>query len=428
MRTRRILVRLTALSLFSLGGLGVPELTLAEPLTLESAWRLAEQNSPEIKRAIAARESAHGETQDARALLYNNPELNLEGRQRRLFQIEQTDAVRRDWAVGIAQTFEIAGQQSYRREAADVALAALEQEIDQTRRRVRAEVESRFVHVLALQSRIDTERRTLELIEHNTQLANKRVELGEDSQLDGNLAVVDTERARNQLALLQEQLTRARADLAIQLQLPAPELPAVIGELMPRTANDTLDGLLAAVAARPDIRSLELREQSARSRLDQERAARYPDITVNLMRSREEGIEGRDTVTTLGFSLPLPVFRQNAAGIGRAAMELTQFQIDKMTTARDARTSVVAAWQRRESLRERVKRLVEVVYPKMEENFSLSRRAFQDGEIGLPQLLLVQRQTLDAQRDLVEAQLELRLTQIELEYAAGESTEQPNVQ
>jgi cobalt-zinc-cadmium efflux system outer membrane protein len=44
---------------------------------------------------------------------------------------------------------------------------------------------------------------------------------------------------------------------------------------------------------------------------------------------------------------------------------------------------------------------------------------FQNGEIGLPQLLIVQRQTIDAQRDVVEAERDLRLTQIELEYAAG---------
>jgi len=66
-----------------------------------------------------------------------------------------------------------------------------------------------------------------------------------------------------------------------------------------------------------------------------------------------------------------------------------------------------------------VQRLTTTVYPKLEENLKLSQIAFKNGEIALPQLLLVQRQVIDAQRDLIEAQLDLRLTQIELEYAAG---------
>ncbi len=96
-----------------------------------------------------------------------------------------------------------------------------------------------------------------------------------------------------------------------------------------------------------------------------------------------------------------------------------QFNIDKNTLTRDARASVIAAWQRRLSLQDRVQRLTSTVYPKLEENLKLSQIAFKNGEIALPQLLLVQRQVIDAQRDLIEAQLDLRLTQIELEYAAG---------
>src|SRR3546814_21181452 len=59
--------------------------------------------------------------------------------------------------------------------------------------------EEQLVQVLAIQKRIEAEQRTLELIEHNTDLSRKRVEAGEDSKLEGNLAVVDAERARNQL-------------------------------------------------------------------------------------------------------------------------------------------------------------------------------------------------------------------------------------
>lgn len=400
-------------------------------LTLEAAWTLAEQANPELRKARAALDAARGELTDASGLLFNNPEIAWELRRRRLFRAGEPDTIRQqqpsEGGGRVSQTFEIAGQQGFRREAARAGLSALEEEIAETRRRVRAGVESRFVPVLALQARIETERRTLDLIERNTQLIRKRVEAGEDSKLDGNLATIDAERARNQLSVLQEQLVRARADLAALLQLPERELPTVTGELAPRQARYTLDGLLASVASRPVVRALELREQSARNRLDLERAARYPDVTVGLGATREQDeIGGKSQLKVFEISVPLPLFRRNAAGIGRAFTELTHAQIEKAAVIRDARATVVSTWQRQESLRDRVKRLAEAVRPRLEENLSLSQRAFQEGEIGLPQLLLVQRQALDAQRDLVEAQLELRLAQIELEYAAGWAAARPS--
>ena len=140
---------------------------------------------------------------------------------------------------------------------------------------------------------------------------------------------------------------------------------------------------------------------------------------MSVNNSREAGVVGDDNITSLGISLPIPLFRRNAAGIGQATTELAQVEVDRVAFTRNAKTAVQAAWQRRQNIQARVQRLDTEVSPKLEENLRLSQLAFQNGEIGLPQLLIVQRQTIDAQRDLVEALRDLRLTQIELEYTAG---------
>lgn len=396
--------------------------TLAEPLTLQSAWALAEQHNPELRRSLAQRAAVQGEIKDASAPLFNNPTLALEAGSRRLYQPGDSDSRRPEWRASISQTLELANQQGLRRQVAAGKSSALQHEIDEKRRRVYAEVEERFVQVLALQRRIDTEQRTLELIERNTSLAGKRVAAGEDSKLDGNMAIVDAERARNQVSVLQEQMTQARAALAATLQLPDQQLPVVEGELQPAATTYTLNELLQSVTTRPALQALSWREQTARNSLDFERAAQYPDLTVSLSNGIEAVVGGQDNITTIGLSLPLPLFRKNATGIGRATTELTQAEIDHRTLSRDVRAEVTATWQRRQSLQQRLQRLTTEVYPKLEENLKLSQLAFKDGEIGLPQVLLVQRQAIDAQRDLIDVQLELRMAQIELEYAAGWST------
>jgi cobalt-zinc-cadmium efflux system outer membrane protein len=394
----------------------------AEPLSLESAWALAEKNNPEIQRVNSGLEAIKGEISDANASLFNNPTLNVEGGSRKLYDPANSDSRRTEWRTGISQTFELGGQQGLRQQAAEARLSALQQEMAETRLRIRAETEERFIQVLALQQRIETEQHTLELIERNTSLAGRRVAAGEDSKLDGNLAIIEAERARNQISVLQEQLIRARAALATSLQLTEHTLPVVTGVLQPATTGYRLNDLLASIANHPGIRALSWRQEAARNTLNFERAMQTPDLTVSLSYGRDAVVGGQDGVTTIGLSLPLPLFRKNATGIGRASTELAQIEIDRNALTNNTITTVTAAWQRRLSLQDRLQRLTAEVYPRLEENLKLSQIAFKDGEIALPQLLLVQRQVIDAQRDLIDAQLELRLTQIELEYAAGWSS------
>lgn len=390
----------------------------ADTLTLERAWQLAEENNPQLKSARAALDAAEGELADSRALLWNNPQLSAERKRREVPQVSDPTQINREWSVGLSQTFEIAGQQGARKSAAEQALAATTEAIAETRRQLRAEVESRFVRVLSLQQRIRMEERTLQLIEDAAAAVGKRVKAGEDSRLDGNLAKVEAERARNQVAALREQLVQARAELASTLQLPAATLPEVEGAL-DRGDRYTLEELMAAAQNRALLRALDYREAAAKSRLDLERASVYPDITLGLTIAREGPADLRERVIGISVSLPLPLFRRNATGIGRASSELTQAQIDKQAANRDVRAQVIALWERLENLKGRVRRLTESVLPSLEENQRLSSISFRAGEIGLLQLLLVNRQVLDGQRDLLDARTELRLTQVALEAAAG---------
>ena len=396
-----------------------PLSVLAAPLALEQAWEQAEQANPDLRAAQANLSTAQGELTDARALLWNNPQISTEWRKRTLPQTSGTTLNSQEWTIGLAQAFEIAGQQGLRRSAAEQALAATQAMIAETRRQVRAEVEQQFVRVLGLQQRIQMEKRTLKLVEEAASAVSKRVTAGEDSRLDGNLAKVEAERAQNQVALLREQLIQAQAALAALLQLPTDSLPEPSGSLDTPPASYTLDELLAEAANRPLLRAYDHQEKSARSRLDLERAAFYPDITLGVNTAREGLGNPQDRISGLSVSLPLPLFRRNGTGIGRATTELARAQVQQQVVHRDARAQVLALWERRENLQTRVKRLSESVLPRLEENQHLSSVSFRAGEIGLLQLLLVNRQVLDGQRDLLDARSELRLAKVALEAAAG---------
>lgn len=395
-------------------------------LSLEQAYQRAEQQNPELQRALAQRAAAEGEAADARGLLWNNPELSLERTRHTIPQTGGTSEIQREWQAGVTQTIEIAGQQGHRRKATQQELEALAASIEEARLKLRGDVERQFVEVLSLQARVVTERRSLDTIEKTAQAITKRVAAGEDSRLDGNLAQVEAIRARNQIGLLQEQLMQARAELATTLQMPPGATLEALGTLEVPAPEYTLESLLAHAASRPLMRALDHREQAAASRLALERAARYPDVTVGIATSREGADAARERLVRLTLSVPLPLFRNNAGAIGRARTELTQAQIERQSTARDAASEIRALWLKLQSQMARVDALRNTALPALEENQRLSLKSLQAGEIGLTQLLLVNRQVLDGRRDLIDAETELRTTRIALHRAAGWSSATPH--
>lgn len=393
-------------------------------LTLREALGMVEARNPSVLGAKAALEAAEGEVRDARGLLHENPEVSLE-RGRRTATAEGLGSRTRDSAIGIRQAFEIAGQQGHRREAARREADSARAEALEALARARGEVEQAYFEVLALQERAASESEMARLAQDAAAAVGKRVAAGEDSRLDGNLAVVEAERARNRADGLREELLGARARLAELLQLPPAALPEVAGDLTPAAPSYSLHALLEAASNRPHLAALESRERAAESRLALEQAARVPDVTLGLVSAREGPAELRERITTLSVSVPLPFFRRNDAGIARATAERDRARIERRAALRDTEAQVRTLWQRMESLGERVKRLSGAVLARLDENLDLSTKAYRAGEIGILQLVVVNRQAVDARRDYLEALAEWIRTRIALEQAAGWSVPPP---
>ena len=394
------------------------------PIGLQEALDRASSANAQLRAKQAQLAAAQGVQADARSLLFNNPQLSVESTRRDVPQPGTGEERRREWGAGISQAFETGGQAGFRREASAAALAALRQEIDDTRRQVRSEVAAIFYRVLALQQKVELEAQALKLFDEAATAVQKRRRAGEDTKLDANVAMVEAERARNQLAVAQEQLLEARRELASRLQLANSAAPQALGQLTPATLPYTADELLANLAGQPRLIALALRERSANARLRLEKASVRPDVTVGVKVAREGPANTRERLTTLSVSIPLPFFKRNAAGIGQATTEATQAQIEREAALRDAQAGVSALWSKLASQEQRVRRLEQLVVPALTENLSLSAKSRQAGQIGLLEVIVVSRQALDARRDLIEALSDYHATRAALELAAGWPREQ----
>ena len=397
-----------------------PELA---PLTLQEALARAAQANPALRSKQAELAAAEGLNSDARSLLFNNPQLAFDKTRRLVPQAGMMTERRNEWTGGISQTFETGGQGGFRRETASSALEALRYEIVDAQRQIRSEIATRFYRVLALQQRVELESQALKLFDDAAAAVQKRRVAGEDTKLDANVALVEAERARNQLALAREQLNEERNDLAARLQLVGPALPLAQGELTPAPMGFALNDLLGSLDSQPRLLALSAREKSANARYRLERASVSPDVTVGLNVGREGSSVARERLTTISVSIPLPIFKRNATGIGQASTAATQAQIDREAAQRDTKANVLSLWTRLASQEQRVRRLQDVVLPALTDNLSLSVKSRQAGQIGLLELIVVNRQALDARRDLIEALTEYHSTRATLELEAGWSKE-----
>lgn len=122
-------------------GTTAPTLT---PLTLQDALARAALANPALRTKQAQLAAAEGVRNDARAPLFNNPQISLENTWRQVPQLGSGDERRKEWAASLSQAFETGGQGRFRRDAAAAALEALHHEIADTQRQVRSEVTTRF--------------------------------------------------------------------------------------------------------------------------------------------------------------------------------------------------------------------------------------------------------------------------------------------
>ena len=327
------------------------------PLSLADAMRLAETASTAVRSKEAQLSAAEGARLEAASPFFNNPELSVERTRRRS---AGPDPRANEWAAGIAQPIEIAGQQMRRREAAAASLDALRAEIEDTRRQARADAASRFYALLAAQRRLLIEQRSFELFDSTAQAVAKRRSAGEDTRLDANVALIEAERARNAVARAGEQILEARGELATLLQLPATALPAIAGDIGVPTGDRPaygLDQLQSSAQSLPRQRALAARFDAAQARVALARAGRIPDLTIGVNVGREGPSDARERVTTLALTVPLPFFKRNDAAIGEALTAATQAEIDRASAMRDAQAQIRRLWSKLESQRERVQRL-----------------------------------------------------------------------
>ena len=321
----------------------------------------------------------------------------------------------------IEQQLPITGRRGLLKQAGVAAVGATEADAASVLWSLRSDVRLAFYRLLA------TQRREALLVEglHDQEdvigVLRKREQEGEGSRYDRL-------RAERELAEYHSQLAIARTDIA---QARA----AMSGFLPPATLVDRVSGSLDTLAALPAVDSLLQRALANRSEYIAEqrqveryrlegRAAgrlRYPDPVATVGVKRGDVAPGdRQTSSAIGITVPLPFFNTGKAEVARWQAEQDRAGARQSALERRIRAEVAGAAETLQLRKAAIAQYRSEVNALGTDLSRITRLAYQEGEVGILELLDSYRVTRQSLLRLLELEALAKEAQIDLDRAVGE--------
>jgi outer membrane protein, heavy metal efflux system len=380
-----------------------------ELMTIDQALAKARTRAPQILAAEDRVAEARGRLTGASVGLQENPTIETAVGPR--FS-PNGDTV--DYDVTLSQSFEMGGRRGARIAG---ARAGIEREKATSRdviRRLLRDVSVAFARGLAAKERLRLAEASSKIAAELFQGMERRYQAGDVPILDVNLSHNSAARTRAEIRSAQAAYVSAIGDLRILLGMTHDEPLNIAGDLRDRRRFD-LSALMTKAGDRPDLRALVAERSEAQADVRLGQGFRWPTVAPAFSFKRDQG----DSVVQGGLSFTLPVFNrgQELQAVGQARSRRLERELE--ATKRIVSVEVQTAFDVYQLQVAAVEELERDALPSLEENETLSRRSFEEGEIGLAELLLIRREGIDLRSIYTERLLEAAVAGIELESRAG---------
>ncbi len=396
--------------------------TLAMPLCWAQEWseaQIIEQFqalSPQAREARALVAVAQAE---ARArTVYSNPSVSYSREGAGFTEFFQA-----------TQTLPISGHLRYLRNAGTAAVAVADANREALLWSLRSDLRLAFYQMLAAQERVRLLTASIGEMDRLIRVLRHREDEGEGSRYDRMRAEREAAELRTDLSGAQARVASASAQLAGFLPENA-VVHRVTGVLLTTYDAPSPDDLVKrAFAARADYRAA-MRSLS-RYQLEEEAARRLrisePSITAGVKRadltSGSPPNPFADVTRTgwaFGISVPLPLFNHGQYEVTRFQTEQDQARAQMARLERQIRTEIQGARDVLTLRKEALQVYEREVQSTGSELTRITEAAYQEGEVGILELLDSQRINRLASLRLLDLQAGLREAFIQLDRAVGE--------
>lgn len=402
---------------------GLPTALVTNGITFQDF--LAEVVSANLDYAARRYEMTVAQAAVAAARVFPNPKLSGQGM--RDFTSGTAQRMPGTYGAGLEQTFELGGKRKYRVLAARQGQAATAASIDDFLRQLKLDASAAFAEALALARSADQKRETAGYLGSLAEAQERRFKAGDISEADMLQAVVEKRQFQNDLIAAEADAEKASLFLDSFLGRERGHsrlIPKGSLELSPREF-DASQLIRSALTNRGDLIALRRFQEASETHVRLEKANRVPDVDVGvgwLRNTRSDNIispSPQFDSAGLTFSLPLPLWNRNKAGI--AAARAGADQAKKMIEAAELKTEV----QIRQSLVdyrgaiERVRNYQVGILKDADTVLDARRFGYQRGESSLLELIEAQRTATEVRTAYNDALADQARSLIEVQRAAG---------
>jgi cobalt-zinc-cadmium efflux system outer membrane protein len=401
------LIAASALIIVTTSGAQEAQLSLADALA-----RAAERNPTLLAHAYAERSA---EALVEQAALRPNPTLDVEAE-----QFAGTGAMRGvrglEATVQARQVLERGGKREKRVAVASRDRDSAAREYAMRRTEVLAATAVAYIETLTAQQRVVLANEPVRLAREILASAEQRVQAGAGSPAESARARAAVATAQGELGRAQADLVAARTRLAATWGGSAGDVAAVAGTLLMPEALPSDASLLEKLGGHPRVAHQKAIVEARRATLGLERARTAQDITVG------GGVrfirEGSDAGFVAGVSVPLPVRNRNQGTIRAARENLAGAEQMVRAIETDLRAEFITAWQQASAAHAAAQNLRREALPATEQANAVVRRAFQQGELPLIDVLDAQREVIALRRELLELETAFAVAYVRAEALA----------
>ena len=388
-------------------------------LDLETAVKLGLERNLEFKAKREELGIAEGRVIRSNLFLQNNPELEGEvgnfgvTRGEPAFARNQTN-----YGFSLTQEFEIGGQSTHRREAAQRNLEKVKFEVSDFERTLRFRITEVYLKLLSTQAKVKQGEIIVDLRGRLHEASKTRLSLGDIPAVQLIISEIELNRAKSELISSQREYEELLSRLKTELALERDETIELVGDLGRPAFPAPLDELLKRVLERrPDLVALDQEKRVSEAEELLARAERIPNIKMGAFYNREKQEGGY--IAGGKFSIPLPLFDRKQAELREALARKSIANLNYINRRQALEKEIQATFAKFKLAERDLSFYPEGTLKKFDESLDLYQRAYQERAIDLADAIVFQNQLIEARLKFIDTLTNYNLSLAELKFQAG---------
>jgi len=359
------------------------------PIALSNFIRGNLADHPDLLAAKADIQSAKAALRAADQAVYN-PELE--------FDYENTDVKTK--SIGINQTIDWGDQQGGRTAVAQAELAKSTASYDIAIQSLIRDLLTRLAENQTRNTLALLSNETLKLMEEFKQVAERRYQAGDLSQVELNLAQLAYNQTLMEQANILSDVAKAREDLRATIATMPDDLPDLPERLPEPKLNNDLEASLQKLPV-IRIQLAEVRATRQQVNLRKSEKAWNPTIGVSA------GSEGDESLVGFNLSIPLNIRNSYSAEVDAAQQALIASEQRAHLAYRDTRATLLVTTERYRNLLKAWNSWQQHSHSRVEQQLMLIKQLWKAGDISAADYLLKLKQALETQATGLELRNQL---------------------